>query len=530
MTENNNSRTDTSSPALSPSQIERGLEVVPEAEQAQMPSPGTVIDGKYRIDRLIARGGMGAVFAASHNVSGKKVAVKWMLPSLGQIKGARERFIREACATARITHPNIVDIYDVGADRGSVYLVMEYLHGETLADRLVRGGLTPTDVISMLIPAMRGVAAAHAHGVIHRDLKPDNIMLCTTEDGDELEPKVLDFGISKIASSEASDLNLTYNGTVLGTPYYMSPEQVRGPRWVDERTDVYAFGVILFEALTGERPFDADTYDELIVKIATGPTPKLVDRIKGIDPALTKIVEHAMARDPNERFASVEALARALERFSDGVRFRTTRSGRLSDRSFAGGTSMPGLQQLPTPVPLNRSQAAFSHVPHTPAPPPPQSRARTAAVLLVATLVLGLGLGLYALRKETHAAGPVLVTPTQQPGATIATEPRAGLEPKTEADDDQQLLVKDLAGSVDFSDLNGKRTRGSTAARGSKGVRANVGGKHRDTMPASEAAPAAPSEARVPQNTGPASWDEQLGSTPTKRSAPAAGKIDGNDI
>jgi len=523
MTENNNSRTDTPSPALSPSQLERGLDAVPEAEQAQMPSPGTVIDGKYRIDRLIARGGMGAVFAASHNVSGKKVAVKWMLPSLGQIKGARERFIREACATARITHPNIVDIYDVGADRGSVYLVMEYLHGETLAARLTRaGGLTPTDVISMLIPAMRGVAAAHAHGVIHRDLKPDNIMLCTTEDGDELDPKVLDFGISKIASNEASDLNLTYNGTVLGTPYYMSPEQVRGPRWVDERTDVYAFGVILFEALTGERPFDADTYDELIVKIATGPTPKLGDRIKGIDPALTKIVEHAMARDPNERFASVEALARALERFSDGVRFRTTRSGRL-DRSFAGSASMPGLQPLPTPVPLHHSQMAYSqHVPHTPAPPQPQSRARTAAVLLLSGLVVALGLVLYTLRKETHAAGPVLVTPPSQ-GSTIATEPRAGLEAKT--DDDEQQLVKDLAGSVDFGDLNGKRSRGN--ARAGKGLR----GKRRgETMPASEAIPTSSGETHEAQGGGPSSWDEQLGSSPTRRSAPAAGKIDNNDI
>ena len=172
---------------------------------SNMPQPGAIIADKYRIERSIARGGMGAVYAATHLVSRKRVALKWMLPTIGSVSGARERFIREACATARIDHPNIVDIYDVGNDGSSVFLVMEFLHGETLAERFAREDIPAHEAIALLMPAMRAVAAAHAHGVIHRDLKPDNIFLCRTQEGDQLEPKVLDFGISKIANDESNN-------------------------------------------------------------------------------------------------------------------------------------------------------------------------------------------------------------------------------------------------------------------------------------------------------------------------------------
>jgi len=404
-----NPRATTPEPSFSPSAIERRLQAADGIERpAHLPAAGSVIGGKYRIDRLIAHGGMGVVYAASHQVSGKKVALKWMLPALVQIKGARERFIREACAAARITHPNIVDIYDVGAEFGSVYLVMEYLYGETLSARLARGIMPLSDVIAVLIHAMRGVAAAHARGVVHRDLKPDNIMLCYTADGEEREPKVLDFGISKIADEDAEDLNLTYNGAMVGTPYYMSPEQVHGPRWVDVRTDVYALGVILFEALAGERPFNASTYEELVVKIATAPPPQLIDRIPGIDPTLSAIVEHAMARDPNDRFPTVEALASALERFSDGVRFRTLRAS----HSMVGPllASAP-LYPLPTPKPLDA---------RAPAPrlalPPVQTLSRSTTLAIIALSVVCGAQGVYLIRREA----PVLLPSAPVPSAETA--------------------------------------------------------------------------------------------------------------
>jgi serine/threonine-protein kinase len=284
-----------------------------------------VIADKYRIEGLIARGGMGAVYMATHLVSSKKVALKWMLPSLGQLPGAKERFVREACATARIEHPNVIDIYDVGNDRGSVYLVMELLRGETLAEYLQRTPQVATsEAVGLLMPALRGVAAAHAHHVIHRDLKPDNIFLCRSAEGEARETRVLDFGISKVGSGDDPRLSLTRSGAVMGTPYYMSPEQVRGAKDVDERGDIYAFGVILYEMLSGQRPFEAETYNQLILKIATEDPAPILELNPVLDRRLAAVIERAMARDPKTRYSSIEELATALEPFSNGTLFRAS--------------------------------------------------------------------------------------------------------------------------------------------------------------------------------------------------------------
>ncbi len=294
----------------------------PAGSGSALPLPGHLVDAKYQIDRLLAQGGMGAVYAATHVVSGKRVALKWMLPSVSQLPDATERFVREARATARIDHPNVVDIYDVGNDGACLYLVMELLQGETLHDRLARAALPATQAIALLMPALRGVAAAHAHGVIHRDLKPDNIFLCQGPHGEPREPKVVDFGISKISNSgQARDHGLTQSGVVMGTPYYMSPEQVRGTKELDERGDIYAFGVIFYEMLAGQRPFQAETYNELILKIATEDPLPLVRQNPALDPRLAAVVERAMSRAPEARFGSIEALALALEPFAGGVSF-----------------------------------------------------------------------------------------------------------------------------------------------------------------------------------------------------------------
>ena len=371
---------------------------------SSVPGPGSLIDNKYRVEELLARGGMGVVYAATHTVSSKRVALKWMLPALGQIKGARERFIQEACATARIAHPNIVDIYDVGSENGSAYLVMEYLRGETLADRMCRQRLPVVDAVALLMPALRGVAAAHKHGVIHRDLKPENIFLCFTEYGEELEPKVLDFGISKITTDEVRNLALTHSGAVLGTPYYMSPEQVRGARDVDHRADIYAIGVILFEALTGERPFDAETYNELILKIATEPLPSIAALNRDLDPRLIAIVERAMARDPKDRFQDVKSLAQALEPFSGGVRFRSMQT--LSPHDNVSGDfpigSLGSSRAEPAPAP------ALSTPPVAPLPPPakPRSAARAVVAGTFVSLLACAGVAVYFLNHPEVASAP----------------------------------------------------------------------------------------------------------------------------
>jgi serine/threonine-protein kinase len=282
-----------------------------------MPRVGDIVAGKYRIESVIGEGGMGAVFAATHTVTEKRVALKWMRPDLVGQHGAVQRFMREAQAAGRLNHPNVVDIYDIGEHDGSPFLVMEYLQGEPLGAALERSLLSPQQVVRYLIPAMRGVSAAHARGVVHRDLKPDNIFLCKNADGSDREPKVLDFGISKVTSADgALNPRLTRTGAVMGTPYYMSPEQLRDAAEIDERTDVYAFGVILYEALTGRVPFDAENYSALILEIATG-TPKRPRQLRPeIPEGLERIVLKAMARDPDDRYANVDGLGRALEPYS----------------------------------------------------------------------------------------------------------------------------------------------------------------------------------------------------------------------
>jgi eukaryotic-like serine/threonine-protein kinase len=302
-------------PPLPGDQPAQTATVPSQVDRTELPKPGDVIGDKYRVERLLGRGGMGAVFEACHMLSGKRVAVKWMLPAAHHATLA-ERFMHEARATALIDHPNVVDIYDVGRQGDSVYLVMELLHGESLAARLERAPLPSEEAVPLLMPALRGVAAAHAQGVIHRDLKPENIFLCTGPDGEARDCKVFDFGISKVAADDQRDLDMTRSGIVMGTPYYMSPEQIRGLKEVDERGDVYAFGVILYEILADRYPFDADTYNALIVKIATqNPVPLSTAR-PDLDPQLSAVVMKAMARDREQRFASVFELAHALLPFA----------------------------------------------------------------------------------------------------------------------------------------------------------------------------------------------------------------------
>ncbi|HKP63233.1 MAG TPA: serine/threonine-protein kinase, partial [Polyangiales bacterium] len=281
---------------------------------------------------------MGAVFAATHRFTGKMVALKWMLPELARDDDAVNRFMREAQAAGRINHPNVVDVYDVGQHEESFFLVMELLRGEPLTNALSRRDLTVREVLDLLLRAMRGVSAAHRQGVVHRDLKPDNIFLAYEEDGVRREPKVLDFGISKVSNEGTFNPRLTRTGAVVGTPYYMSPEQIRGSENLDRRADVYSFGVILYEALTGQVPFIADTYGALVLEIATGTPKSPSELVPGLPEELSYVVLRAMARNAPDRFADMEALIHALEPFlSDQVPTRDTPS--TQQRRLFGGTN-----------------------------------------------------------------------------------------------------------------------------------------------------------------------------------------------
>ena len=285
-----------------------------------MPQVGEVVAAKYRIDRLLGKGGMGAVFAATHTLTGKRLALKVMLPEMLGEAELVERFIREARASARIDSAHVVDVYDVGQEGGTLFMVMELLQGEALSALLERGGVPRNEVLQLLLGAMRGVAAAHAVGVVHRDLKPDNIFIVRRE---EVAPqaKVLDFGISKLGGVDGLTAapRLTRTGAALGTPYYMAPEQVSGLKDVDARADIYAFGVILFEIITGRVPFDANNFPSLMLKIVSGEPPSPRSLNPEVPQRLEAIVAKAMSRDREARYQRMQELIAAVEQYLLGM-------------------------------------------------------------------------------------------------------------------------------------------------------------------------------------------------------------------
>jgi serine/threonine protein kinase len=300
-----------------------------EFADGSLPKPGDVVAGKYRIDEFIGRGGMGAVLAATHQVTGRRMALKWVLPDPGQDAEATHRIVREARAAARVRHPNVVDVYDVGEHDGSLFLVMELLEGETLHARLkADGALDPHTTLSLLLPALRAVEAAHRNHVIHRDLKPSNICLCHDSESTEVTPRVLDFGISKILSTSGDgERSLTRTGAVLGTPHYMAPEQLTGDD-ADESADIYALGVILYQCLTGRLPFQDRNYNALVLQIATATPASVLALAPQVPAALSVVVMSAMARDPGDRFANVTELVAALGPFCAGAPMRMSTHSR----------------------------------------------------------------------------------------------------------------------------------------------------------------------------------------------------------
>ena len=275
--------------------------------------------GRYRIVRMLGEGGMGAVYEAVHLGLKKRFAIKTLLPSIAQSPEAQARFLREGEAASRMNHPHIVDVTDVGTEGGIPYLVMEYLEGETLGDFVARKG--PLDVslaVDLILPAISAVAAGHEQGVIHRDLKPQNIFLARGAWG-EFIPKVLDFGVSKILGSE--DPALTGTMAVLGTASYMSPEQARGTRVVDAKSDQYSMGLVLFEMLTGRRAHDGDHPFEVLHKIASGIVLKPRDLRPDLPAGVEAILMCMLANQPGDRHPSLKAVGRALLPFaSDKVR------------------------------------------------------------------------------------------------------------------------------------------------------------------------------------------------------------------
>jgi serine/threonine-protein kinase len=275
------------------------------------PMIGRVIADRYLILARLGEGGMGRVYAAEHVKMNRQCAIKVMNPSLMNDAESSTRFAREASNAARILHPNVAAVFDFGESDKTVYLVMEYVDGEPLSDMLAReGALAPRRAIDIARQIADGLSAAHELGLIHRDLKPDNVIVTRKRDGKEIA-KVVDFGIAKAVSDSPQDA-LTRSGLVIGTPEFMSPEQLLGDP-VDARTDIYSLGCMLFQMLSGTKPFDADSREQMIRRRLHEPPPHVRDIVSSVPKRVDTLIAHMLARSPNERVSTAAEVSASLD-------------------------------------------------------------------------------------------------------------------------------------------------------------------------------------------------------------------------
>lgn len=312
--------------------------------------PGTCLGGKYVVERVLGRGGMGVVLAARHETLGSRFALKLLNAELADQNVHVERFFREARTAATLRSPHTVRVMDYGPlEDGTPYMVMEYLEGENLSSLVEReGGLGVANAVDFTIQACEALAEAHALGLIHRDVSLKNLFLTTTHDGKRFV-KVLDFGLVKLPPSSAK--SLTSQDIVFGSPHYMSPEQLRSAKNVDARTDVWSLGICLYEMLAGHPPFDARSGAEVCAKILKEEVPPLVGVVPGVSPMLEAVVRKCLEQSAEARFSTIGELALALEPFflQDAAARRTLH---VMD-SLRRSETMATVPEIPPEAPLD---------------------------------------------------------------------------------------------------------------------------------------------------------------------------------
>ncbi|HEY2407822.1 MAG TPA: serine/threonine-protein kinase [Polyangiaceae bacterium] len=390
---------------------------------SSMVREGDVLAGKFRIERVLGQGGMGVVVAATHLQLDERVALKFLLPEAMSNPEAVARFAREARAAVKIKSEHVARVSDVGTlDTGSPYMVMEYLQGHDMAALVQqRGAFAVADAVDFVLQACEALAEAHALGIVHRDLKPANLFVTARADGSPCV-KVLDFGISKLTTpGSASDMGMTKTSSVMGSPLYMSPEQMSSTRDVDARTDIWAVGIILYEIIAGRVPFLAETMPQLCAMILQEPPRALRDSRPDAPSALQEIIVRCLEKDRTRRFANVAELAHALAPFGSANAARSaeriSKILRASARPSLSGTSNA------LSVPGAATSANFGAT--------SGARSSNGALLLLIPMfgLFALGAGVLGYLLWRKHAPPTAVTVVEPAAAAVAPSVAPSVEP-----------------------------------------------------------------------------------------------------
>ena len=421
---------------------------------------GQILAGKYRVERVLGSGGMGVVVAAWHLELEQRVAVKFLNPLAMERTDTAERFRREARSAAKIRSEHVARVIDIGIMEGGLpYMVMEYLDGHDVSEEMSRAGLLPiTSTIDIVLQAIEALAEAHAAGIVHRDLKPANLFLANRPDGSRIV-KVLDFGISKsLFGTSVADMSLTRTAAMIGSPLYMSPEQMRSARDVDTRTDIWSLGVMLYEMITGRPPYTGDSIPALCAALLNDQPLPMQQLRADVPPSLEEAVQRCLAKDRQHRFPTVSELARALAPFgSSGSQIHVDRASRVQGATdvtisaFSSGPITDRGSHAPMPLvitPLQGSitpqQASAAATPGTvdswgrtdgrPATAAPRSRAGLLFALGLGLLVVLGAVGFLLLRAPNAGAGGVASAGPESKSAPPAlAAAAAAVEPSPEA-------------------------------------------------------------------------------------------------